>query len=98
MGGSFDETGFMVTCDGEAVLKELNDVFGNPTSDRYKTAWKHRQKFGHIKEDDPKNYCALIKAYEEAGVPVDKGWRLYLTLLGRVQPQGMANIYAIAQA
>jgi hypothetical protein len=97
MGGSFDEAGVMVSCDGQAVLKELNDVFGNPNSDRYKQAQAQKDKFGAI-ENKANNFLDLIDAYNAAGVPVDKGWRLYLTLLGRVQPQGPQNIYDIAQA
>src|SRR5215468_7253486 len=97
MGGGFDENGFMVSCEGYDVLRQLNDVFGNPGSDRYRQAQAVKDKFGAI-VSRRNNFQELIDAYNAAGVPVDDGWRLYLTLLGRAQPQGPDNIYLIAQA
>jgi hypothetical protein len=97
MGGGFDENGFMVSCEGKAVIDELNKVFGDPGSDRYKQAQAVKEKFGAI-VSKKNNFNDLIDAYNAAGVTVDDGWRLYLTLLGRAQPQGPDNIYLIAQA
>jgi hypothetical protein len=96
MGGSFDETGAMVTCDGKDVLDELNKVFKNPNSARYRQAQSQRDKFGAI-TNTADNYLALIDAYNAAGVAVGAGWSAYLTLLGTAQPQGPQNIYDIAQ-
>ena len=86
-------------CDGEDVLEQLNNVFGNPDSDRYKYAKSHN-KFGTI-PNAPGNYKALIEAYEYAGLTVNEAWRSYLRALGRVRSadpqQGPQNIYDIAQ-
>ena len=49
-------------CDGSDVLAELNAVFNNPNSIRYKFAQRN-DTFGAIK-NAPGNYRALIEAYE----------------------------------
>ena len=99
--GSFDpKAGYAPPCEGEDVLGQLNAVFGNPDSDRYKKA-KSQNKFGAI-PNAPGNHKALIDAYEYAGLDVsNKGWVSYLRALGRVRSanpeQGPQNIYDIAQ-
>ncbi len=99
MGGA-DPEGDEVLCPGDDVLRELNQVFGDPNSDRYKHAKSHN-KFGAI-PNAPDNYKALIDAYEYAGVPVSQKWRAYFRLLGTIRTpdpqQGPQNIYDIAQA
>ena len=97
MGGSFDEAGRMITCDGGDVLRELNDAFENPGSARYKYAQSHNN-FGAIL-NAPGNCEDLIKAYDYAGVPVSPAWARYLRLLGKAgsPAQGAQNIYDIAQ-
>jgi hypothetical protein len=82
-------------CDGGDVVKELNDIFGNPNSDRYKYAQAHN-KFGDV-GGALGNYRDLIAAYEYARVPVSPAWGAYLRLLGTLVPQGPQNIYDIAQ-
>jgi hypothetical protein len=91
------ETGSMVLCGGDDVLKELNDVFGDPTCARYQYAQSHNT-FGAI-ENLPGNCEALIKAYECAKVPVGGPWAEYLRRLGKIgsPEQGAQNIYDIAQ-
>jgi hypothetical protein len=98
MGSGFEETGVII-CDGDDVLKDLNHVFGNPNSEKYKHA-KNNNTFGAI-QNVPGNYKALIDAYTTAGIPVSGGWAAYLRLLGTVKTdgpqQGPQNIYDIAQ-
>ena len=94
MGGSFDETGAMAKCDGNDVLKELNDVFGDSTSVRYQYA-QDNNTFGDI-QNVPDNYKALTLAYLTAGVDVCARWAAYLKLLG-TSAQGPQSIYDIAQ-
>ena len=78
MGGSID---FDVNpCDGSDVLQELNDVFNDPNSARYKFAQRNNS-FGAIK-NAPGNYRALIEAYETAGLSDINGWAAYLRRLG----------------
>lgn len=98
MGGSFDELGNMVLCNGKDVLKKLNDVFGDPSSKSYQQAQAAKDKFAAVPNGD-NNYLALIEAYNAAGVPVNvtDPWGIYLQLVGTVQPQGPDNISAIAQ-
>jgi len=95
--GGFDENGNMTQCLGDDVLRELNDVFGNKDSPKYKKA-KENNIFGKV-TNEPGNYNALITAYVAAGVNVNGlgRWEAYLRALGTAQPQGPANIYAIAQ-
>jgi hypothetical protein len=95
MGGDFVETGEMVICGGDDVLKELNDAFGDPTSAKYQYA-QSNNTFGAI-QNVAGNYKALIDAYTKAGVPVSARWGAYLRLLGTVGTQGPQNIYDIAQ-
>lgn len=95
MGGSFDEVGRMVSCDGADVLKALNDAFGNPASKAYQYA-QSNNTFGAI-QNAPDNYLALIGAYTIAGVSVSQAWGAYLRLLGTVGTQGPQNISDIAQ-
>src|SRR5258708_14608272 len=95
MGGSFDETGKILICAGDDVLRELNQVFGHPNSAEYQYA-KNHNNFGAI-PNATDNYRALIDAYVYAGVPVSSRWAAYLRLLGTVGTQGPQNIHDIAQ-
>jgi hypothetical protein len=81
-------------CDGSDVLAELNVVFSNPNSARYKFA-QGNNTFGAIK-NVAGNYRALVEAYETAGVDIIHGWAAYLRRLG-TGPKGPQRIYAIAQ-
>ncbi len=81
-------------CDGSDVLAELNAVFNDPNSVRYKFAQSH-DRFGAIK-NVAGNYLALIDAYKTAGVADDRGWAAYLRRLG-TGPRGPQRIYKIAQ-
>jgi hypothetical protein len=81
-------------CDGSDVLAELNAVFSNPNSARYKFAQRNNT-FGAIK-NVAGNYRALIEAYETAGVDIINGWAAYLRRLG-TGPSGPQKIYRIAQ-
>ena len=92
MGGSINSD--FNPCDGSDVLAELNDVFNNPNSARYKFAQRNNT-FGAIK-NAPGNYRALIEAYETAGVTDINGWAAYLRRLG-TGPNGPQKIYRIAQ-
>jgi hypothetical protein len=94
MGGSFTETGMMPKCDGQDVLKELDNVFLDPASDRYDYA-KQNNIFDTV-QNGPNNYRTLISAYSEAGVDVCARWGAYLRKLG-AGAQGQQNIYDIAQ-
>ena len=93
MGSGFTETA-MNKCDGNDVLKELNDAFGDPTSVRYKYA-QDNNTFGDV-PNAAGNYKALTLAYLTAGVDVCARWAAYLRLLG-TSPQGPQSIYDIAQ-
>jgi hypothetical protein len=95
MGGAIIEPGAALICDGDDVLKELNDAFGDPDSAKYQHAQSHNS-FGAI-QNVAGNYKALIDAYTTAGVPVSARWAAYLRLLGTVGTQGPQNIYDIAQ-
>jgi hypothetical protein len=92
MGGAIDSD--VNPCDGRDVLKELNGVFNDPNSARYKFA-QGNNTFGTIK-NVPGNYRALVDAYETAGVADIRGWAAYLRRLG-TGPSGPQNIYTIAQ-
>jgi hypothetical protein len=81
-------------CDGSDVLAELNAVFNDPNSARYKFAQSHN-RFGAIK-NVAGNYRALIDAYKAAGVADNRGWVAYLRRLGG-GPTGPQQIFAIAQ-
>jgi hypothetical protein len=81
-------------CDGSDVLAELNDVFNNPNSARYKFAQRNNT-FGAIK-NAPGNYRALIEAYETAGLTDINGWAAHLRRLGTGR-NGPQQIYRIAQ-
>lgn len=86
-------------CEGEDVLGQLNEVFGNPDSDRYRQAKAHN-KFGTV-PNAPGNHKVLIEAYEYAGLTVNPRWGSYLRALGMVRSanpqQGPQNISDIAQ-
>jgi hypothetical protein len=95
MGGSFDEVGNMVSCNGQSVLAQLNQVFGQPNSAKYRYARSHNT-FGAI-HNVQDNYKDLALAYLTAGLDIDAAWYAYLQLLG-TGPQGNPqNIYDIAQ-
>jgi hypothetical protein len=83
-----------VPCDGSDVLAELNAVFNNPNSARYRFAQSHN-RFGAIK-NVAGNYQALIDAYKAAGVADNRGWIAYLRRLG-MAIGGPQKIYRIAQ-
>jgi hypothetical protein len=89
--GSIDSD---VPCDGSDVLAELNAVFNDPSSVRYKFA-QSDNCFGAIK-NVAGNYRALIDAYKTAGVADINGWAAYLRRLG-TGPKGPQRIYRIAQ-
>ena len=91
-GGAIDRD--IYPCDGSDVLAELNAVFNDPNSARYKFAQRNNS-FGAIK-NAPGNYRALIEAYETAGVDDINGWAAYLRRLG-TGPGGPQKIYGIAQ-
>lgn len=90
--GSIDSEGNL--CDGRDVLAELNSVFNDPASARYKFA-QDNNTFGTIR-NVPGNYRALIAAYKTAGVADINGWATYLRRLG-AGPAGPQKIYRIAQ-
>jgi hypothetical protein len=92
MGGAIDSD--VNPCDGSDVLSELNAVFNDPGSVRYRFA-QANNTFGAIR-NVPGNYRALIEAYRTAGVADINGWAAYLRRLG-TGPTGPENIYAIAQ-
>jgi hypothetical protein len=92
MGSSIDSD--VNPCDGNDVLAELNDVFNNPNSTRYRFA-QNNNTFGTIK-NVPGNYRALIEAYKTAGVADINGWAAYLRRLG-TGSAGPQKIYRIAQ-
>jgi hypothetical protein len=92
MGGMIDSD--LNPCDGADVLAELNAVFNNPNSARYKFAQRNNT-FGAIK-NAPGNYRALIEAYETAGLADINGWAAYLRRLG-TGTTGPRKIYTIAQ-
>ena len=81
-------------CDGRDVLAELNAVFNDPNSARYKFAQSHNT-FGKIR-NVAGNYRALIAAYKTAGVADIGGWAAYLRRLG-TGTKGPQKIHAIAQ-
>jgi hypothetical protein len=83
-----------VPCDGSDVLAELNAVFNEPNSARYRFAQSHN-RFGAIK-NVAGNYQALIDAYKAAGVADNRGWTAYLRRLGTAIG-GPQKIYRIAQ-
>ena len=91
-GGSIDRDGN--PCDGRDVLAELNAVFNDPNSARYRFAQSHNG-FGAIR-NVAGNYRALIDAYKTAGVADNSGWTAYLRRLG-TGPKGPQRIYEIAQ-
>ena len=93
MGGGGIDSDFN-PCDGSDVLAELNDVFNDPGSARYKFAQRNNT-FGRI-QNVPGNYRALIEAYETAGLTDINGWAAYLRRLG-TGPKGSQKIYRIAQ-
>lgn len=96
MGGGDPKDGETLNlCDGDDVLVELNDAFGDPNSAKYQYAQSHNT-FGNI-QNVAGNYKALIDAYKYAGVDVIPRWAAYLRLLGTVGTQGPQNIYDIAQ-
>jgi len=92
MGGAIDSD--VHPCDGNDVLIELNAVFNDPNSVRYKFA-QSNNTFGTIK-NVPGNYRALIDAYKTAGVADIGGWAAYLRRLG-TGPTGPQKIYTIGQ-
>jgi hypothetical protein len=92
MGGFIDSD--VNPCDGTDVLEELNAVFNDPTSARYRFAQSHNT-FGRIMSV-PGNYQALIDAYKAAGVADNRGWTAYLRRLGTAMG-GPQKIYRIAQ-
>lgn len=97
MGGALTRRGeHAIMCDGDDVLVDLNRVFGNPNSHRYRLA-QANNRFGTV-PNAPGNFNNLIDAYRQAGLVVSPGWVTYLTLLGTVDAtQGPQNIYDIAQ-
>jgi hypothetical protein len=91
-GGAIDRD--VNPCDGSDVLAELNAVFNDPNSVRYRFAQSHNT-FGAIR-NVAGNYKALIEAYKTAGVADINGWAAYLRRLG-TGPNGPQRIHRIAQ-
>jgi hypothetical protein len=96
MGGSLAASG-MNKCDGTDVLKELNDAFGDPNSDRYKYAQDNNNFGDDYVQNVAGNYKALTFAYLTAGVDVCARWAAYLRQLGTSPQGGPQSIYDIAQ-
>jgi hypothetical protein len=98
MGAIVINPGGIELCDGGDVVKRLNEVFGDPTSDAYKYAQAHNI-FGGVPNGlgNYKGPDGLIAAYERAHVPVSAAWAAYLRILGTRDPQGPQNISDIAQ-
>ncbi len=100
MGGGFTKTR-MITCTGQQVTNQLNQVFRNPGTPQYQAAQAHNT-FGAI-QNVQGNWKDLIIAYLRAGVDVGNefpAWVAYLEQLGAgaTGTQGPLNIYLIAQA
>jgi hypothetical protein len=74
-------------CLGNDVVDQLNEVFGNPDSDKYREAQAHNQ-FGTVGTD----YIVLIKAYESAGLNVSGRWRAYLKKLASIDLNNISDI------
>jgi hypothetical protein len=87
MGGDPSDASVAEACLGNDVLDQLNDVFSDPHSDKYRTAQANNQFAGVT------DYTALKAAYVRAGLHVNGRWEAYLRRLQRADP---ANISAIA--
>jgi hypothetical protein len=90
----FVGAGMLPKCEGQDVLAELDNVFSDPTRERYKYA-KQNNIFDTV-HSGQHNYRALIAAYTEAGVDVCARWAAYLRKLG-AGAQGQQDIHEIAQ-
>jgi hypothetical protein len=91
-GGGILKTG-MKPCSGDDVIKELNDVFGDPNDKDGRYAWAQVNNIFDTVKDAKIPYRALIAAYSEAGVDVCARWAAYLR--HNLSDQ---DIIAIAQA
>jgi hypothetical protein len=80
-------TGEAPACEGNDVTDQLNDVFGDPDSDKFRKAQAHNQ-FGTVGTD----YTVLITAYEYAGLKVSGRWRAYLRKLASIDPKNISDI------
>jgi hypothetical protein len=95
MGGALTvKDGVLPPCPGDDVLQQLDDVFSDPGSDRYKYA-KQNNTFDKV-GGGANNYRQLISAYVEAGVDVCARWGAYLRILGG-KPGGQQDIKDIAE-
>ncbi len=84
-------------CDGQDVIDELNDVFGDPQNDE--DGNPQNPRFIHAKQNNNfatvKDGAGLYDAYVCAGVKQNKFWRDYLTThLPAQDPDGAAKIAA----
>jgi hypothetical protein len=90
MGGGADPYGALPLgalkwCPGNDVIDNLNDVFSDPTSTKYKDAQGKAANFLQV-DNVPGNYQNLIAAYvaafDAAGETFCSGWGTYLQTLG----------------
>ncbi len=81
-------------CDGSDVLAELNAVFNDPNSARYKFAQSHN-RFGAVK-NTAGNYLRPDRRLQDRRRCRQQGWVAYLRRLG-TGPKGPQRIYGIAQ-
>lgn len=80
-------------CEGDAVVGELNRVFGHPGTQAYRDALGQKQRFYDIANGPrPGRWKDLHDAYLACGVTDSPNWLDYLGTLGA------ANIIMIAQA
>jgi hypothetical protein len=97
--GSGDPEDGEVLCTGDDVLRDLDDVFGDPNSKKYQDAKTAALALFQGVPPPPQGannwqalYGAYEAAYQAAGVSICQNWQPYLATLG---PD---NIYLIAQA
>jgi hypothetical protein len=82
-------TGEVPVCEtgGNDVVIQLNDVFSDPKSDKYRQAQANNQ-FGTVGTD----YNVLISAYVSAGLNVNGRWRAYLRKLASIDLNNISDI------
>jgi hypothetical protein len=87
MGGDPHDPNDAEACLGNDVINQLNDVFGDPHSDKYQTAQANNQ-FGGVGTD----YNLLIGAYGRVGLNVNGRWQAYLRKLHSIDPNNISTI------
>ncbi|HTA99276.1 MAG TPA: hypothetical protein VK804_02260 [Bradyrhizobium sp.] len=94
MGSAVVEAG-AVGCTGDDVLKDLDDVFGHPNSQKYKDAKTASltlfQQVPYAANNWQQLHAAYEAAYQAAGVTCCDNWVPYLGTLSQ------DNVYLIAQ-